>query len=102
MSDTALTGPDKPALAATYGLETSYRPALADGIETLIQALGLTARQAYGAAASLWFRYLGWRMRRATRVALRSLDARSLQDIGMDRSEIEAFVRDLEYRPARF
>jgi uncharacterized protein YjiS (DUF1127 family) len=40
-------------------------------------------------------------MRRATRMVLHSLDSRSLNDIGMDRSEIEAFVRDLKYRPAR-
>src|SRR5262245_35726548 len=98
MSDTALTRPAKPALAGTYSLETFYRPALADGLETL----GGATRQAFGAAVSLWRRYLTWRMRRATRMALRSLDARSLEDIGMDRSEIEAFVRDLQYRPARF
>jgi uncharacterized protein YjiS (DUF1127 family) len=101
-SKTALTGPQTLTLSGTYVIATPYRPALAGGIETLMQALGRAAKQASGAPATLWLRYLTWQKRRATRVLLESLDERSLKDIGMERSEIGAFVRDIEYRPARF
>jgi uncharacterized protein YjiS (DUF1127 family) len=43
-------------------------------------------------AASLWQAYLGRRAKRATVNILRSLDARTLKDIGIDPSEIESVV----------
>lgn len=52
-----------------------------------------TALHGLGAAAKSWWR--GYWMRRAQRATvgiLRSLDDRSLHDIGIDRSEIESVV----------
>ena len=100
-SATALTGPQPLTLSGSYVIATPYRPALAEGLETLMRPLGRAAKQASRAVASLWFRYLAWQMRRATRVALDSLDDHTLRDIGMERSEITAFVRELDYSPAR-
>jgi uncharacterized protein YjiS (DUF1127 family) len=50
---------------------------------------------------SLWLRALAWHMRRVNRAILYALDDRSLQDIGMHRSGIEAAVRDIDARLAR-
>jgi uncharacterized protein YjiS (DUF1127 family) len=76
-------------------------PSLAAGLEILVPALGRGARQASHTVASLWVRYLTWQKRRSTRMALQELDSRSLKDIGMERSEIEAFVREIRYHPRR-
>jgi len=40
----------------------------------------------------LWHAYLGWRARHATLRILRSLDSRTLNDIGLHRDEIESVV----------
>jgi uncharacterized protein YjiS (DUF1127 family) len=45
---------------------------------------------------ALWLRGVAWHMRRVTRAALGALDARTLRDIGLDRSEIESAARDLD------
>jgi uncharacterized protein YjiS (DUF1127 family) len=99
-SKTALTAP-RTLILSGYVVPTPYRPSLAAGVETASELLSRAAKHISGALATLWRRYLTWQMRRATRMVLHSLDSRSLNDIGMDRSEIEAFVRDLKYRPAR-
>ena len=55
------------------------------------------ARLAGGAGsliARLWRAYWGWRVKRTTVLLLRSLDRRTLRDIGIDRSEIESVVCD--------
>ena len=44
--------------------------------------------------ARLWRAYWDWRVRRTTVLLLRSLDRRTLHDIGIDRSEIESIVHD--------
>ena len=41
-------------------------------------------------------RFLAWRRRRATRVILSALDDRTLRDIGVERSQIDAFVRSMD------
>lgn len=41
-------------------------------------------------------RYLAWRTRRATRAILHGLEDRTLHDIGLNRSEIEAVTGALE------
>jgi uncharacterized protein YjiS (DUF1127 family) len=43
-------------------------------------------------ARRAWGNYWDWRARKATVQILRSLDARTLQDIGLSRAEIESVV----------
>jgi uncharacterized protein YjiS (DUF1127 family) len=50
-----------------------------------------TARMACFARRT-WHSYLNWRARRATVLILRTLDRRTLRDIGIDPSEIESYV----------
>ena len=50
---------------------------------------------------SFWLRVLAWHMRRVNRAILGSLDDRSLHDIGMHRSGIEAAVRGIDVALAR-
>ena len=45
---------------------------------------------------TLWLHLLAWQMRRMNRAILSSLDDRSLRDIGMHRSGIEAAVRGID------
>jgi len=47
---------------------------------------------------SVWARLVAWKMRRATRIILGSLDDRILNDIGLKRSEIDRVLFDLERR----
>jgi len=51
----------------------------------------LTSRFA-GSAAGLWRAYLDRRAQRATVRILQSLDARTLKDIGISRTEIDSLV----------
>ena len=46
-------------------------------------------------------RFLAWRQRRATRTILSALDDRTLRDIGVVRSEIDAIARSLEIPKGR-
>jgi uncharacterized protein YjiS (DUF1127 family) len=46
-------------------------------------------------ATDVWARLAAWKMRRATRIILSSLDDRTLKDIGLQRSAIDAVLRDL-------
>ena len=50
---------------------------------------------------TLWLHLLAWQMRRMNRAILSSLDDRSLRDIGMHRSGIEAAVRNIDADLAR-
>ena len=50
---------------------------------------------------SIWLRLLAWQMRRVSRDVLHALDDRSLHDIGMHRSGIEAAVRNIDADLAR-
>jgi len=52
------------------------------------------ATRAASTARRAWRTYWDWRARRATVEILRSLDSRTLHDIGLSRSEIESVVRD--------
>jgi uncharacterized protein YjiS (DUF1127 family) len=45
-----------------------------------------------------WSRLVAWRMRRATRVILSSLDDHILKDIGLDRGDIDQVLGDLQRR----
>jgi len=54
---------------------------------------GLAARTA-GLVRKAWHGYWDWRARQATVIILRSLDRRTLHDIGINPSEIESFVYD--------
>jgi uncharacterized protein YjiS (DUF1127 family) len=49
---------------------------------------------ALGVLQGLWRAYWAQRARRTTAFLLRSLDDRTLADIGLERSEIESVVRD--------
>jgi uncharacterized protein YjiS (DUF1127 family) len=69
-------------MSATY-------PMLASPAPGLLHTLARTAQ-------SLWLACLGWHIRRTTRAALGALDARTLRDIGIDRSEIESIARDID------
>ena len=41
-------------------------------------------------------RFLTWQQRRATRIVLSALDDRTLRDIGVERSQIDAIVKSME------
>ena len=41
----------------------------------------------------VWSRLVAWKMRRATRIILASLDDRTLHDIGLRRSEVDVVLR---------
>ena len=98
---TAMTHPGALTPPGTTGIASLYRPSLVAGLEILVQALGRGATQASRTVASLSVRYLTWQKRRATRMTLQELDSWSLKDIGMERGEIEAFVREIQYHPRR-
>ena len=49
-------------------------------------------------AMEAWSRLVAWKMRRATRTILSSLDDRTLKDIGLERSEIERVLSDMQRR----
>jgi uncharacterized protein YjiS (DUF1127 family) len=48
--------------------------------------------RAAGIARRAWHTYWDWRARQATVEILRTLDSRTLHDIGLSRSEIESVV----------
>jgi uncharacterized protein YjiS (DUF1127 family) len=48
--------------------------------------------------AATWSRLVAWRLRRATRIILSSLDDHILRDIGLERSEIDTFLRSPRFR----
>ena len=50
------------------------------------------ATRAASIARRAWHTYWDWRARRATVEILRSLDSRTLHDIGLSRGEIESVV----------
>jgi len=52
--------------------------------------------------SAVWSRLAAWKMRRATRIILCSLDDRILNDIGLARSEIDAVLRDRQARTQRW
>jgi len=65
-------------------------------------SLTLTSRFV-GSAAGLWRAYLDRRAQRATVRILQSLDARTLKDIGISRTEIDSLVYgDRCDRPRRY
>jgi uncharacterized protein YjiS (DUF1127 family) len=47
---------------------------------------------------AVWSRLAAWKMRRATRTILSSLDDRTLKDIGLERSEIDRVLSDMQRR----
>jgi len=51
---------------------------------------------------AVWSRLTAWKMRRATRIVLSSLDDRTLKDIGLPRSEIDAVLHDVHTRTQRW
>ena len=59
---------------------------------TADQASPTLASRFAGSAAGLWRAYLDRRAQRATVRILQSLDARTLKDIGINRTEIDSLV----------
>ena len=55
-----------------------------------------------GLARRWWHAYWSWHARRATVLILRSLDQRTLHDIGIDSSEIESLVYGSSDRRRRY
>jgi|GEM_PF-4591734 len=51
---------------------------------------------------AVWSRLTAWKMRRATRIVLCSLDDRILNDIGLPRSEIDTVLREVHARTRRW
>ena len=54
-----------------------------------------TPRAFMSHVTTVWNRLAAWRMRRATRLLLSSLDDRILKDIGLQCSEIDGVLHDL-------
>jgi uncharacterized protein YjiS (DUF1127 family) len=52
--------------------------------------------------AATFTHYMTWRARRATKLLLKSLDDRTLADIGVLRTGIDAVVRDIELQRTRW
>ena len=44
--------------------------------------------------SAVWSRLVAWKMRRATRIILASLDDRTLNDIGLQRSEVDVVLSE--------
>jgi len=57
-----------------------------------LQRPSTLATRSVGVAKRWWRAYWDWRAREATVLILRSLDRRTLHDIGVDPSEIESLV----------
>ena len=57
-----------------------------------LDALATALQQFGGKIEQMWTAYWTGRARRATVLLLKSLDTRTLRDIGIDRSEIESVV----------
>ena len=55
------------------------------------KVVGLTAT-ALASLIALWEAYMAWRLRTAAKIALHELDDRTLRDIGLHRSEIDAAI----------
>ena len=78
-------------------------PALARFLRLVDRASRTKSAQAVSHyVAAVWSRFLAWQMRRTTRLLLSSLDDRTLADIGLRRGEINAVLRDMEQRKARW
>lgn len=60
------------------------------------------ARAAQLHVDAAWQQYLTWRARRATKLLLKSLDDRTLADIGVPRTGIDAVVRVIERQRTRW
>ena len=98
----------KPARCAT--LSQTARPA-GDALEASLGRLlrpvdranrSRSGRPSNAYARAVWSRFLTWKMRRATRLVLGSLDDRTLADIGVRRDEINILVREIETSKARW
>jgi uncharacterized protein YjiS (DUF1127 family) len=50
------------------------------------------AARTAGLFRNIALRFMDWQERRATREMLRTLDGRTLKDIGVDRNEIESLI----------
>ena len=55
-----------------------------------------------GHVAAVWSRLTAWKMRRATRTILASLDDRILKDIGLQRRDVDVVLRDVRARAQRW
>jgi uncharacterized protein YjiS (DUF1127 family) len=87
----AQTAADAPALAEQFDALCARMIELVDRAERT-KAPGALSR--YMAAA--WSRLAARRMRRATRIILSSLDDHILKDIGLERSDIDRVLGDLQ------
>ena len=82
LGSAAITGPAKGFVPPAQ--DGRFRPHNTDVVRTIARGFH-----------TFCLRMLAWQMRRMNRTILSSLDERSLHDIGLHRSGIEAAVRDI-------
>jgi uncharacterized protein YjiS (DUF1127 family) len=101
-SQSLMSLPNSQALAQAQAAVEPLDAAYARALKLIDRASRTRPEQALGRyLAAVWARYLAWHMRRTTRILLNSLDDRTLRDIGVRRSEIDAVLADIDRRRAQ-
>jgi uncharacterized protein YjiS (DUF1127 family) len=97
-----------PAITSIGAAALVHMPTARHATVTPGKTTALTPDQTQGRRAvfrhvnAVWSRLAAWKMRRATRIILASLDDRILRDIGLQRSEVDVVPREGRARAQRW